>query len=126
MLATARRPSLLTWAFGTALGIRPARATLPAPAGSGPNVLEPSGLCWQFEGVNGLQPRRAQASKQCAGSYWLRLKCAGTTPLFGDMAIIDGSQEGSCQFRDVASPLDRFSTILEDNFGVQLNQLEKR
>ncbi|KAM3465489.1 hypothetical protein MY5147_009268 [Beauveria neobassiana] len=49
-----------------------------------------------------------------------------TTPLFSDMAVNEGSQGGGRRHQDTMSPLDRFSTMLEDKFGVQLNQLEKR
>ncbi|KAF1732524.1 hypothetical protein CRV24_006412 [Beauveria bassiana] len=49
-----------------------------------------------------------------------------TTPLFNDMAMIERSQGSARHHQDAVSPFDRFSTMLEDKFGAQLNQLEKR
>ncbi|KAF1730576.1 hypothetical protein CRV24_008645 [Beauveria bassiana] len=46
------------------------------------------------------------------------------TPLFNDVAVTVGDQETGDRLRDAVSPLDRSSTILDDRFGVQLNQLE--
>lgn len=43
-----------------------------------------------------------------------------------DMAAIEGNQATGYQPRDAVSPLNRSSTILEYNIGIQLNQLEKR
>ncbi|KAF1729485.1 hypothetical protein CRV24_010499 [Beauveria bassiana] len=49
-----------------------------------------------------------------------------TTPLFNDMAMIERSQGSARHHQDAVSPFDRFSTMLEDKFGAQLNQPEKR
>ncbi|KAM0742770.1 hypothetical protein ACQRIT_002947 [Beauveria bassiana] len=64
-----------------------------------------------------------QQLEQTAVETTMRIR---TTPLFSDMAVNEGSQGGGRRHQDTMSPLDRFSTMLEDKFGVQLNQLEKR
>ncbi|KAM3536871.1 hypothetical protein ARSEF1564_010205 [Beauveria bassiana] len=64
-----------------------------------------------------------QQLEQTAVETTLRIR---TTPLFNNMAVIERIRERRHQSHDTASPLDRFSTMLEDKFGVQLNQLEKR
>ncbi|KAM3536999.1 hypothetical protein ARSEF1564_010078 [Beauveria bassiana] len=64
-----------------------------------------------------------QQLEQTAVETTLRIR---TTPLFNNMAVIERIRERRHQSHDTASPLDRFSAMLEDKFGVQLNQLEKR
>ncbi|KAM3547578.1 hypothetical protein ARSEF4850_009934 [Beauveria asiatica] len=64
-----------------------------------------------------------QQLEQTAVETTMRIR---TTPLFNDMAMIERSQGSGRHHQDAVSPFDRFSTMLEDKFGVQLNQLEKR
>ncbi|KAM0664346.1 hypothetical protein ACQRIU_006929 [Beauveria bassiana] len=64
-----------------------------------------------------------QQLEQTAVETTMRIR---TTPLFNDMAMIERSQGSARHHQDAVSPFDRFSIMLEDKFGVQLNQLEKR
>lgn len=64
-----------------------------------------------------------QQLEQTAVETTMRIR---TTPLFDDMAVNEGNRERGRPLSDAVSPLERFSTLLEDKFGVPLNQLEKR
>ncbi|PQK16768.1 hypothetical protein BB8028_0006g10870 [Beauveria bassiana] len=64
-----------------------------------------------------------QQLEQTAVETTMRIR---TTPLYNNMAVIERIRERRHQSHDTASLLDRFSAMLEDKFGVQLNQLEKR
>ncbi len=64
-----------------------------------------------------------QQLEQTAVETTMRIR---TTPIFNNMSVIEGNQMSGYQPRDAASPLDRFSTMLEDKYGVQLSRLEKR
>ncbi|EJP69823.1 reverse transcriptase [Beauveria bassiana ARSEF 2860] len=64
-----------------------------------------------------------QQLEQTAVETTVRIR---TTPLFDDMAVIEGNRERGRPISDAVSPLDRFSTLLEDKFGIPPNQLEKR